>query len=446
MDMLHLVSRRRSLHMPGHQGVAPFEGWDPYLLDTTEISLSDDLFAPSGAIGQAQSLYADAAGAGGTLFLTGGATSGIHGMLQWALSPGDQVLVPRNCHLSVLYGCAAAGAEPVWLPVTLTEDGYPFLREGDVLSAVAANPQARALVITRPDYYGGCIPLQRIVAAAHDAGMMVLVDEAHGAHLPWSEIISSAGNLGADAWVQSVHKTLPGLTGSAVLHVRDRADVPALRRVLRRVHSSSPSFLLMASIDDARAYMADGGAGVMAQVAEKAEAFRSRLPAMGYHCSQAAWRDTGYDFDPLRLVIHGPQGGFRLQQQLEEAGWDVEMADLCRVVMILTPMTPLEALDDLAVVLSRLPREEAADKMVPLPCGVPFRAVSLREAVTGKSCLVQLAQAAGRISSGVAGQYPPGIPLICPGEVFTEELIDHLRRLPSGRRFGMEEECVWCLK
>lgn len=446
MEMLRQVSGRRSLHMPGHQGIAPFAPWNPYALDTTEIPLTDDLFAPGGAIAQAQGLYARAAGAGGTLFLTGGATAGIHAMLQWALSPGDQVLIPRNCHHAVLHGCAAAGAEPVWLPVALTADGYPYLREGDVLSALAAHPQAKALVLTRPDYYGGCIPLAAIARKTREMGMRLLVDEAHGAHLPWWEDLPSAAAFGADAWVQSAHKTLPALTGAAVLHLREGAQVPPMRRVLRRVHSSSPSFLLLASLDDARAYMALQGKGLLQQVAERAAQLRANLPAMGYADAQAAWRRTGCAFDPFRLVIQAPQGGFALQQQLADAGVDVEMADAHRVVMILTPVTPLDSLDRLESRLSQFPREDRPEDVPPPPMDVPPRAVSLRDAVLGACQLVPIAQAAGRISGGAVGQYPPGIPLICPGEVFTKEIMTHLTRLPPGQRFGMEEEQVWCLK
>lgn len=252
-DMLTAVSARRSGHMPGHKGCSPFGAADLYALDTTELPNTDDLYAAEGGLREAMRLYAQAAGAAKTIFLHNGSTAGNHVMLQLYAREGETVLLPRNAHLSAVNACVLGGMRVKWMPVRCTPDGYCYLAEEDVLAALRANPDARAMLLVRPDYYGGAMRedvFRRIAAAAHRQGTKVVVDEAHGAHFPWCDGMTSAGALGADAWVQSVHKTLMGLTGSAVLHLADAADEKRAWTLLRREQTSSPSFLLMLSIDD----------------------------------------------------------------------------------------------------------------------------------------------------------------------------------------------------
>ena len=216
-DMLTVVSARRSGHMPGHKGCSPFGAADLYALDTTELPNTDDLYAAEGGLREAMRLYAQAAGAAKTIFLHNGSTAGNHVMLQLYAREGETVLLPRNAHLSAVNACVLGGMRVKWIPVRCTPDGYCYLAEEDVLAALRANPDARAMLLVRPDYYGGAMRedvFRRIAAAAHCQGTKVVVDEAHGAHFPWCDGMTSAGALGADAWVQSVHKTLMGLTGS----------------------------------------------------------------------------------------------------------------------------------------------------------------------------------------------------------------------------------------
>ena len=261
-DMLPAASARRSGHMPGHKGRPPFGAADLYALDTTELPNTDDLYAAEGGLREAMRLYAQAAGAAKTIFLHNGSTAGNHVMLQLYARDGETVLLPRNAHLSAVNACVLGGMRVKCMPVRCTPDGYCYLAEEDVLAALRANPDARAMLLVRPDYYGGAMRedvFRRIAAAAHRQGTKVVVDEAHGAHFPWCDGMTSAGALGADAWVQSVHKTLMGLTGSAVLHLADAADEKRAWTLLRREQTSSPSFLLMLSIDDSRAWMEENG-------------------------------------------------------------------------------------------------------------------------------------------------------------------------------------------
>lgn len=445
-DMLLAASGRRSFHMPGHKGKQPFGLENLYALDTTEIPLTDDFYCAEGGIAQAQTLYAQAAGAAETLFLHNGSTVGIHVLVQLYAGEGDTVILPRNAHLSAANACVLGGVKAAWIPVTQRLDGYCYVAEEDMLAAMDAHPQAKTLLLTRPDFYGGCLPLERIVAKAHAMGMCLVVDEAHGAHLPWSADVASAGALGADAWVQSVHKTLPGLTGSAVLHLRNAADRPRAMRILRREQTSSPSFLLMLSIDDARAYMEEMGRERLKRISMAADELRARLPGLGYADAHAAWADTGLTFDPSRLVITAPQGGFALAESLRQRGVDVEMADVQRVVLILSAMDEAEDVLSLMDVLKNIPPCKAELPALPDMHSLPEKVLDLRPAVMADCEAVALSKAEGRVAAASAGLYPPGIPLVCPGERITGQVVELLSAAGTQERFGLEGDKLLCVK
>ena len=446
--MLRAAAGRRSWHMPGHKGIAPFGPEDLYALDTTELPVTDDLYRPAGAIARAQALYARAAGAGATLFLHNGSTAGVHAMLQLYARPGDTVLLPRGAHLSAVNACVLGGLEPVWMPVRLTADGYPWLPEETALAALEAHPEAKAILLTRPDYWGGCVPMERIVRAAHSRGIRVLADEAHGAHLPWLDSPASAGACGADAWVQSAHKTLPALTGTAMLHLRDPGDAARALALLRLTQTSSPSHVLLMSVDDARAWMENCGRERLRALCGALGELRRELPALGYADAHARWGETGYAFDPTRLVIRAPQGGEALGHALRARGADVEMADAHHAVCICTAMDTGESVRSLREALAAVPPEGAGPEAVPPPAlpALPPRALPPREAALGEGEGVPLDRAAGRIAARSAGVYPPGIPLVCPGEIVTAEIAEALRAAGADSRFGTEGDMLWCVK
>ena len=444
-DMLTAASGRGSFHMPGHKGRAPFDQRDLYALDTTELPLTDDLYTPENGILRAEKLYAQAAGAAETLFLHNGSTSGIHVMLQLWAGEGDTVILPRNAHMSAVNGCVLGGLKARWIPVTQEKDGYCHIREEDVLAALRRYPEAKTLLLTRPDFYGCCLKMERIIREAHALGVRVVVDEAHGAHLPWIAGVKSAGALGADAWVQSVHKTLPGLTGSAVLHLKDGAFRSRAMRILRREQTSSPSFVMLMSIDDGRAYMEEKGREELARVAERAGEIRILLPELGYQDAHALWRELGLEFDPARLVIAAPQGGAALAEKLQAKGIDAEMHDHHRVVLILSAMDTDEDFDRLAAALKDIPADAAQTAALPYPPALPERVLEVRQAVMGPCEDVPLERAEGRIAAAPAGLYPPGIPLVCPGEVVSADIVRLLENAGSQQRFGLEGDCLLCV-
>ena len=447
-DMLTAASARRSGHMPGHKGRPPFGTADLYALDTTELPNTDDLYAAEGGLRESMRLYAQAAGAAKTIFLHNGSTAGNHVMLQLYAREGETVLLPRNAHLSAVNACVLGGMRVKWMPVRCTPDGYCYLAEEDVLAALRANPDARAMLLVRPDYYGGAMRedvFRRIAAAAHRQGTKVVVDEAHGAHFPWCDAMTSAGALDADAWVQSVHKTLMGLTGSAVLHLADAADEKRAWTLLRREQTSSPSFLLMLSIDDSRAWMEENGRARLRALSEAVNDVRRRLVGTPYHDAYADWANLPVRFDPTRLVISAPQGGKCLAEQLREAGLDVEMADERRVVLILSVMDDITEIRRLPELLASIPAPEGK-QFAPLTLmpDMPEAVLTPRQAAMAEEILVPLDRAEGKIAAAAVGLYPPGIPLLAPGERVTREIIRQLQEAGTRERFGVEGDDLRC--
>lgn len=353
-DMLAGVADRLSLHMPGAQGHGPFGPVDPYRLETTELGVTDDLYAPCGAIARAEALAARCAGAAHTLMLTGGSTAGVQAMLLYAAG-GGAVILPRNAHLSALHLCAVAGLEAVFARPSFTASGLCYTTDESYLEALERRPDARALLAVRPDYYGALHWPACAAARARALGVPVLCDEAHGAHLNWDAETPTAGALGADVWVQSAHKTLPALNGAAWLHAGPGVDAARLRAMLRAVQSSSPSFMTLLALDDARAWMEQNGAEAVARLKAAAARFHARAAALGYADGQD---EPGWAYDRTRVVLRAPQGGYALSEALAARGVDVEMSDADRVVCILSLLDGPERLERLAQVL----REVAADR------------------------------------------------------------------------------------
>ncbi len=453
-DMLEAASGRISLHMPGGQGTAPFESWPPYALDTTELALTDDLYRPTGAIMEAQALAARSAGAAHTLMLHGGSTAGIHTMLLYAAEKGQQVILPRNAHISALNMCAIAELEPVFVEPLYSPKGRPYTPVESYTRAMDQHPRAKAVLVVRPDYYGTLADMSAIAAQAHRRGMQVLCDEAHGAHFNWFSPVQSALACGADMAVQSAHKTLPALTGAAWLHAGERVDALRLRRMLRLVQTSSPSFLLMLALDDARAWMDEHGAEACEALAQSLEEFYEKAEALGYSRGQ----EGPHSYDPLRLTLEAPQGGYALEAALSRQGIDVEMADVSCIVAILSLMDGPERLEKLYAALERIgpvcaQRGSASPGLAGSssglasptlelglpPTGMPKRMVSLRKATFAPSVAVSMEKAVGRISGTQVGLYPPGVALLTAGERITEDIIRYLSKLDPERVFGLPE-------
>ena len=257
--------------------------------DLTEASGLDDLHKPEGAIRKAQKLLAELYGAKRSYFLVNGSTCGNEAMLLATLRPGDKVLVPRNAHKSVLMGLVLSGAEPVWMMPEYLEDWglWGEMRPQTVERALVEHPDCRAVCVVSPTYQGFCSDLQAIAEVCHSHGALLLVDEAHGGHLYFSQDFpDGALTQGADLCVQRFHKVTGALTQSSVLHIGSDQIAPEdVEAALKLVQSTSPSYLLMISLDLARRELALHGAEEMAQLYTLSQKARTGLNAIpGIQC------------------------------------------------------------------------------------------------------------------------------------------------------------------
>ncbi|MDR1569086.1 MAG: DegT/DnrJ/EryC1/StrS family aminotransferase [Oscillospiraceae bacterium] len=425
--------------MPGHKG-KPL----PYGLgiesDLTELPNTDDLYAPSGAIAEAQQAAARSAHAANTILLTNGATAGILTMLLYAVPPGGKVIMPRGAHISAASACALGDLRPVFANETRRRDGLIIPDESTWLDAIREHPDASAVFVVSPLYDGLALPLERIASAARLAGMRLLVDQAHGAHWNWWESPADAGRCGASLWVQSAHKTLPVPTQGAWLHLEEREDANRARSILRMTQTSSPSFMLMEALHKVRAWMDENGARELSRLLARIPAppqdgiFDPRVSTIAAPCpvapNEAGLRRASAvaPFDRTRIVLDvSGRGytGFEAARRLAALGIDVEASDDRRLILIATIADDAEDFARLTRALEELrPQKSARSALPPMPDARPQTALSPRAATFARSEYAPPELAAGRVAACPFGAYPPGAPIAWPGEIITAEAID----------------------
>jgi arginine decarboxylase len=424
-------SVRAALHVPGHklgQAAPPAlrSEFGPALgMDLTEAPGLDDLHAPEGPITEAQALAAQAFGAAESFFLVGGTTAGLHALVLAAVRPGEAILVPRHAHRSIVGALILAGVRPVWAPVRFHER-LDIAMGVDPDAFRAALPAVKAALLVHPTYYGVAGAIGPLIEAAHQQGIPVLVDEAHGSHFRFHPALPpDALSLGADGVVQSTHKTGGSLTQSSLCHLGQgaRLSAPRLKEMLRLVQSTSPSYLLMASLDLARRELALHGQERWAEAIELAQQARTRI-------EQLPGLELFPTDDPTKLLI-GVAGrrltGFAAADLLWEAGVAVETAGYGYLLAVLTPGDTAETIDRLVSALANLP--EGRQPLAPWePPPTPETVLLPREAYLGEKVFVPLREAVGRIAAEMIAPYPPGIPVVVPGERLTSDLLAYLER------------------
>ncbi|MCA9796364.1 MAG: aminotransferase class V-fold PLP-dependent enzyme [Candidatus Eremiobacteraeota bacterium] len=429
----HLATKVRSFHMPGHQGgrgvssrLLELIGPEVLRADLTQVHGLDDIHRPDGPCGQAQRLAAEAYGADHTYFLVNGSSSGNQIMAMAALDQGDSVLVARNAHRSTLAGVLLAGAEPVYYQGPYNPTMQVFEPPRLEHLEAAWRPGLTAVWLTNPSYYGASGPIQELVDWAHRRGLICLVDEAWGAHLHFHpDLPPSALTAGADLVVQSVHKTLGGLSQAAQLHFRRGRIEPArLQNWVRWLSSTSPFCPLLASIDAVRHQMVSQGRALLTQVIDLANQSRARLGELE-RVEVFAPPPAG---DPTRVVARVVgYSGRELEAALYQGGVQVEMSDANQVVLLFSPGHQSEDVDHLVAAFQQLPaRPPRPPRSHPWP-PLPLQACTPRQALERPSQSVPLEQAVGRVGAELVTPYPPGIPVLYPGEVISAEAVDYLK-------------------
>lgn len=424
------------LHMPGHKRrVLPCPGLDCAAWDTTETAATDDLHEAGGILAQAMARTAALCGARRTWYLVNGSTVGLLAGIR-ALAPrGSEIIAARNCHKAVYHAIELGGLSVRWLapPVDAAFGIYGSIPPEAVEQALAAHPAARCVVLTSPTYEGVLSDIASISAVCHAHGVPLLVDEAHGAHyLPLAEAHGWRGGAvagGADLVVQSAHKTLPSLTQTALLHWNGPlADPDEVERQLDVFETSSPSYPLMASLDGCTGLLAQQGGAWFAAWRARLERFfgaaarwqNLRLLCHGRDSLAAHPLFFGYDDGKLLLDI-GQAGAAYLRAN----GFEPEMVCGRNLLAMTSPCDEDAALDRLSGVLTAYDASltEPAPRSAPvLP--VPGRAVcTIEEALLRPCADIPLAEAAGCTAAEYLWAYPPGVPLLAPGEQITPQLL-----------------------
>lgn len=452
----HAKDKPHPFHVPGHkmgtsfdaEGRSRFQSLLP--LDLTELSGLDDLHHPEGVIAMAQELAAEAFHAEWTRFLVGGTTAGNLALIMTVCKPGDKILIQRNCHKSVYHGLIMAQATPVFIvpAVDLSSGVAAGLRREDVERALQLHPDAKAVFLTNPTYYGMGIDLAKMAATVHRFNVPLLVDEAHGAHYGFHPALPpSAMQCGADAAVQSTHKMGTSMTMTSMLHVQGtRINRDRLQRILGMIQSSSPSYPLMASLDLARRHMVYQAKKEIDQVLPWLQQLREQIAATTWLDTPLLTENRVYStLDPLKLLLRlrtGVINGFQLQDMMEQEGIFPELAETTHVLLAASTGTSPGDVEKVSQFLDRVEVDGVPQESSPVDIGMLAssflreQVLPMHEAVDAASQPVSLQQAVGRISANMVIPYPPGIPLLLPGERIDAEAIALLHELKSaGAKF-----------
>jgi arginine decarboxylase len=445
-------------HTPGHkQGLGmdlafrEFVGDNICAIDLTPMPGIDDLLQPTESLLEAQQLAAEAYGADRSYFLINGSTSGNQCMMMAALNPGDKIAVPRNSHKSMLGGLVMSGARPVYMQPVVDEALHMdhCVTPETVRATLDEHPDIKAVYIVSPTYYGVAADLEAIAQIVHDAGKLLLVDEAWGPHFHFHPALPiSATAAGADLCINSTHKMLSAFSQCAMLHqIGPRVRVDRLEAVLKMFLSTSPNLPMVASLDVARKQMATEGPALLSRTIALADDARRRLNAIDrvYCFGEELQGQPGvFDLDPTKVTITVKDLGYTGYEASEilrrRYNVQVELADLFNVVALFTIGTSEAAAERLIEGVSELAREDRAiDLFSPsgilerrvktgtykLPKIPPMRMIP-RDAFLADTEFVAFKQSKGRICAETISPYPPGIPVISPGEEITAEIIDYL--------------------
>lgn len=448
-------------HMPGHKlgkGIPRELISEIERLDLTEIPGTDNLHAPTGILKEAQRLAAEAFGAVESFFLVNGSTVGLHAAIAAVCRRGQTLITGRDSHRAVINGLQMLGVRPFYILPEYSEAFgiHTGFAPQTVEKAFRDAPHAAGLLITRPNYYGVCSDLKEIAEIVHQHNKVLIVDEAHGAHLTFnSRLPESALACGADLCIQSAHKTLPAFTQGSYLHVgSDRIDRERIAYFLDIFQTTSPSYIIMAYLDIARELMQRFGRERLDILLDTIEACSSKFDFRGIelmNCSMV----PGFDHDATRIsanVSGAGITGYAAEKLLREKNnIQVEMSDLKNIVCIATAADDCRSVEHLFLAISKLAvlaqqGTGGPDAGMGMEVGLSPNSVLMNgtkladyrrlalpdlvmepwEILEAKVEKVSLSQAGGRISGAIISPYPPGIAIVCPGESFSPDIVRYL--------------------
>ena len=423
----------------GNMELTEFLGEDCMNVDVNSMKPLDNLCHPVSVIKDAEMLAAEAFGAANAFFMVGGTTSAVQSMIMYACKEGDKIIMPRNVHRSAINAIILTGAVPVYVnPDVNHQLGIALgMSVSQVEQAIRDNPDARAIMINNPTYYGICSDLQRITDIAHAHGMLVLVDEAHGTHFYFGDNFPlTAMAAGADCASVSMHKSGGSLTQSSFLLMGKNINADYMRQVINLTQTTSASYLLLSSLDISRKRLALSGKEIFAQTVEMAEYARSEINEIGGYYAYSRELINGdsiYDFDVSKLSIYTlPIGlaGIEVYDLLrDEYDIQIEFGDIGNVLAYISVGDRKRDIERLISALAEIKRRfgKSSAHMLTQEYISPVVTETPRKAFYAPKRSLPLAEAAGHVCSEFVMCYPPGIPILAPGELITPEIIEYIR-------------------
>jgi len=425
-------------HGKGNPELTEFLGQQCMSIDVNSMKPLDNLCHPISVIREAEDLMAEAFGAAHAFLMVGGTTSSVQSMVLSTCKRGDKIILPRNVHRSVINALVLCGAIPIYVnPEVDQRLGISLgMKREQVAKAIKENPDAVAVLVNNPTYYGICSDLKAIVKMAHDAGMYCLADEAHGTHFYFGENMPiSAMAAGADMSAVSMHKSGGSLTQSSVLLIGERVSEGHVRQIINLTQTTSGSYLLMSSLDISRRNLALRGKEVFNKVINMANYAREEINAVGGYYAfgkELINGDSIFDFDPTKLSVHTREiglAGIEVYDLLrDEYDIQIEFGDIGNILAYLSIGDRFQELERLVSALAEIRRRHHKD-----PKGLlsqeyidPEVVCSPQEAFYANKESLPLRQSEGRVCSEFVMCYPPGIPILSPGEKITKEILDYI--------------------
>lgn len=422
----------------GNRELTDFLGERCVSIDVNSMKPLDNLCHPVSVIREAEILAAEAFGAANAFFMVGGTTSAVQSMVLSACKRGDKVILPRNVHRSVINALVLNGAIPVYVnPEVDQRLGISLgMKLSQVKEAIEKNPDAACVLVNNPTYYGICSDIQGIVKLAHEAGMLVLADEAHGTHLYFGKGLPiSAMKAGADMSSVSMHKSGGSLTQSSFLLTGENIHAGYVRQVINLTQTTSGSYLLMSSLDISRRNLALHGKETFEQVKFLAEYARGEINEAGNYYAfgkEIIDKEAIFDFDPTKLSVHTLDiglAGIEVYDLLrDEYDIQIEFGDLGNILAYISIGDRIQEVERLVSALGEIERNFSKSKagMLSQEYIPPDVVVSPQEAFYAEKEALPRRETLGRISSEFVMCYPPGIPILAPGERITQEILDYI--------------------
>lgn len=423
----------------GNMELTEFLGEECMSVDVNSMKPLDNLCHPVSVIKDAETLAAEAFGAANAFFMVGGTTSAVQSMIMYACKGGDKIIMPRNVHRSAINALILCDAVPVYVDPDVNNTlGIALgMSVSQVEKAIRENPDAKAIMVNNPTYYGICSDLRKITELAHKHNMLVLVDEAHGTHFYFGENFPvTAMAAGADIASVSMHKSGGSLTQSSFLLMGEKINSDYMRQVVNLTQTTSASYLLLSSLDISRKRLALSGREIFEKTVEMAEYARSEINSIGgyyAYSKELINGDSVYDFDVSKLSVFTlPIGlaGIEVYDLLrDEYDIQIEFGDIGNILAYISVGDRNRDIERLISAMSEIKRRFGKSETGLLTHEYinPIVAETPRKAFYGDKKSLPLDEAAGYICSEFVMCYPPGIPILAPGELITDEIIQYIK-------------------